>query len=151
MNGTDIRSFERFLQSLRSHDWLKGVVPGATDIDAMVHHAATKRHLFIEGKHRDGPSIWMPYGQYLGFRDLEEVPTITVWVVAEDTTSKRPGEVPGYHLLDHLQGSGGKKTTRYGQEVIKWNTERTTWSSLTLAQLQDRVRVWWSATPNPTT
>lgn len=144
MNGSDLRSFDLFVRSLRSHDWLKGVVPGATDVDVLVHNARRHDFLMVEGKHRDGPTVHMPVAQWRTLRELADLPMFTVWVVAEDETSKNTTDVPGYHLLEVAGSSGGRKTTRNGIEVIQWTTERTTWQSLTLAQLQDKARTWWN-------
>jgi hypothetical protein len=143
VNGSELRDFDTFVRSLRSHDWLKGVVPGATDIDVLIHNGRRHDWLLVEGKHRDGPTVWMPSAQWWSLMDLAKLPQFTVWVVAEDETSKQPGDVPGYHLLEVGGRSGGRKTTRHGMEVIQWSTERTTWESLTLAQLQAKARQWW--------
>lgn len=138
-----IRSYEGFLASLRCHEWLPDEVSGGSDLDLML-----ERHgnlLFVEGKRRQGPKISVSVGQWIALRSLSALDRAEVWLVAEDENAKTDDTTPRYSLLrvqpDTKPHGGGVKTK---QKTVFFYLDRS-FEHLTLPQLQDQVRAWWSS------
>jgi hypothetical protein len=139
-----LRTFEDFQASLRCYDWLPGTgVTGASDIDLMLERRG--KLLFLEAKDREGPRIFLPYGQFLALRTLASLPDVTVLLVSEDEQAKEDSSLPRYSVMQirsdtkpHDEGLGPQS----GRKVAVWYTDDT-FTHLNLAGLQQLIRDWW--------
>ena len=67
-----LRSFEEWERSLQNFDWLDGFVPGATDVDFLLHASvkgADDRYLLLEFK---SPGAPLPMGQRILLTSLKK-------------------------------------------------------------------------------
>lgn len=139
---SELRTFEQFTKSLRFFDWLPETgVSGGADIDLMLERHG--RFLFIEGKPRQGPQVYVPLGQWIALRGLSSLPDVSVWLVAEDERAKDDDALPRYSVFRFF-GSARYHKDGYanGQKQAVLYTDRS-FEHVTLAGLQSLVREWW--------
>lgn len=82
-----LRDYDSWKRGLRNYDWLHGVVPGATDIDAFIERRG--RFFLIEGKHWNH-GVRLPVGQQIALMQLVAIneltgsDTFTVYLIGEE-------------------------------------------------------------------
>lgn len=137
-----MRAFDQWQRSLRNFDWVAGAgVTGASDVDLMLERRG--RFLFLEGKPREGPQIYVALGQFIALRALAGQPNTEVWLVAEDEHAKQDVTLRRYSLLVVQPGMRyHKEGWRSGQKQAVFYTDGT-FEHLTLPELQAKVRQWW--------
>ena len=145
-NQANIRSFERFTESLRCYDWVDGVVPGLMDLDAVLERRGDV--LILEGKHRRGNKIHVPLGQFLTLKSLSQKPGIEVWLVAEAEDAKT-GAAKGYSVAD-IRGLERPDFELREQGVRMWgfycsgpHGRKRGWMQVDLQGLRDLLGEWW--------
>lgn len=97
-----LTSYDRWHRGIRNYDWLHGVVPGATDIDAFIERRG--RFLIIEGK-RWFHGVWLPLGQQIalqqlvGVNDLTADTTFTVYLIGEEMADSDGEHEDVFHVM----------------------------------------------------
>ena len=141
---SDLRNFEQWQASLRNFDWVAGAgVSGACDVDLMLERKG--RFLFIEGKPREGPQIYVPLGQWIALRELSTLPHVSVWLVAEDERAKEEDTLNHYSVFRFFGSARYHKDgLRNGQKQAVLYTDTRTVEHVSLTELQALVREWWA-------
>ena len=142
--NTEVRDFEGFKASLRCFDYLDGVLPGASDIDLLCE--VDNRFLVLEGKPREGPQVWVPYGQWRALLALAGQAAFTVWLVADDQKAKQDETVSRYALLRLTTDLEPDVPCRRhnGVKSVAFFTDHR-FEHLTLSGLQDCLLEWRDA------
>lgn len=99
-NARTLNDYDRWKRGLRNYEWLHGVVPGATDVDAFIERRG--RFFLIEGKHWNH-GVTLPVGQQIALQQLLRVneltglETFTVYLIGEELLGDEDADV--FHVM----------------------------------------------------